>query len=155
MQSAMSGKASFSILYRIEWVETADAGYLSHHRPPLSVSCIGSNGLKRPVRPSSWRSYPYLSVSCIGSNGLKHPANSFAIASPASFSILYRIEWVETHDNQRQLCRIASFSILYRIEWVETTRSAWRPRRGPTLSVSCIGSNGLKHVRRKRNLSLV
>ena len=38
----------------------------------------------------------------------------------APFSILYRIEWVETILVEGYKLLIRSFSILYRIEWVET-----------------------------------
>ncbi len=38
-----------------------------------------------------------------------------------SFSILYRIEWVETSEETKTKMSAAhTFSILYRIEWVET-----------------------------------
>ena len=59
------------------------------------------------------------------------------------FSILYRIEWVETGSVGGPIPVSLSFSILYRIEWVETSIGARRPGR-TGLSVSCIGSNGLK-----------
>ncbi len=62
-----------------------------------------------------------LSVSFFGSDGLKHATRLANVAEPKTFSILYRIEWVET--------------------------GRLRPP-GPgghlLLSVSCIGSNGLK-----------
>ena len=63
--------ATFSILYRIEWVET-------------SGGVLATKQLKK------------LSVSCIGSNGLKHEDELTVVAIIATFSILYRIEWVET-----------------------------------------------------------
>ena len=87
---------AFSILYRIEWVETADPGTCPAISQPLSVSCIGSNGLKPFLRAPSF-------------------------ARKDTFSILYRIEWVETTDtNLETAYEDATFSILYRIEWVET-----------------------------------
>ena len=61
----------------------------------LSVSCIGSNGLKR-VGGVDGGDAPTLSVSCIGSNGLKRDECGIVAAGIATFSILYRIEWVET-----------------------------------------------------------
>ena len=61
----------------------------------LSVSCIGSNGLKR-ARSERFHATFHLSVSCIGSNGLKLHRDGTAPYSRYAFSILYRIEWVET-----------------------------------------------------------
>ena len=62
-----------------------------------------------------------------------------------AFSILYRIEWVETYPGGRDPEGIqTSFSILYRIEWVETYTENAALWSRLDLSVSCIGSNGLK-----------
>ena len=62
---------AFSILYRIEWVETYSLAVFDGKLYALSVSCIGSNGLKPEVCPQE-------------------------AADRDAFSILYRIEWVET-----------------------------------------------------------
>ena len=89
---------AFSILYRIEWVETSSV------IPP--------------------RYLIFLSVSCIGSNGLKHEDATGDSSYLVAFSILYRIEWVETVLLISLHEQAESFSILYRIEWVETS-SSW------------------------------
>ena len=43
-----------------------------------------------------------------------------------TFSILYRIEWVETCHSPSRLALLLPFSILYRIEWVETLAPSQR-----------------------------
>ena len=96
----------------------------------LSVSCIGSNGLKPYLRRQLGRDAYLLSVSCIGSNGLKLPVNVCEKCSLPAFSILYRIEWVETLSLCRNRRRPCPFSILYRIEWVETLPSRGGRVRG-------------------------
>ena len=45
----------------------------------------------------------------------------FTITASLSFSILYRIEWVETGVVRLMGDLYLPFSILYRIEWVETS----------------------------------
>ena len=87
----------------------------------VSVSCIGSNGLKRE-RSSADAGQQAVSVSCIGSNGLKRIFSALYEASPECFSILYRIEWVETRVSPMPTPRPSTLAV----------------------SVSCIGSNGLK-----------
>ena len=62
---------SFSILHRIEWVETPSEFKVPETTAGLSVSCIGSNGLKLELTAHKLIGY-------------------------TTFSILYRIEWVET-----------------------------------------------------------
>ena len=71
-----------------------------------------------------------LSVSCIGSNGLKLRLRPVTTADSPTFSILYRIEWVETLAHLRGRLSEAAFSILYRIEWVETAEGSSQARAG-------------------------
>ena len=111
---------SFSILYRIEWVETSQLSNSQDIDYPLSVSCIGSNGLKRGVS-FLLQDCHRLSVSCIGSNGLKRPEACLGTSRGLNFQypVSDRMGWNKTV----VLCHYQlnrSFSILYRIEWVET-----------------------------------
>ena len=110
---------TFSILYRIEWVETRYRTIRCPTSWVLSVSCIGSNGLKLGEQPA-WNYNLPLSVSCIGSNGLKRGDEVVLRVDADAFSILYRIEWVETWNEMLEARDKRTFSILYRIEWVET-----------------------------------
>ena len=132
----------FSILYRIEWVETWLPASAHSADTGVSVSCIGSNGLKL-LGETDALGEMLVSVSCIGSNGLKPPIRTRA-GRPISVSVscigsngLKRVGVHRLRPSKN------CFSILYRIEWVET-RWGGGVRVHLRLSVSCIGSNGLK-----------
>ena len=134
----------FSILYRIEWVETKSNRALGARDTVLSVSCIGSNGLKLCRLTGSACAVASFSI-LYRIEWVETPATEIRHYRLIPFSILYRIEWVETWPTTPAWAKqVKSFSILYRIEWVETVLVPRRPTRQSRLSVSCIGSNGLK-----------
>ncbi len=62
----------------------------------LSVSSNGSNGLRLPAPPNPALAPGRLSVSSNGSNGLRRSTSASASASTSAFSILERIEWAAT-----------------------------------------------------------
>ena len=116
----MAEKDPFSILYRIEWVETfhSEAGWRKHEQ--LSVSCIGSNGLKPDLCSGYSRRRAGLSVSCIGSNGLK----LLPPITPPTVAVILSVSCIGSNGLKPAVTSSLVTHVL--------------------LSVSCIGSNGLK-----------
>ena len=130
----------FSILSWIEWGET-NPYWVSK----LSVSSLGSNGVK-PIRWIFRFGWIGLSVSSLGSNGVKLWYWGWCVCHTNAFSILSWIEWGETILLNHRKTVVAAFQypLLDRMGW-----NLWKRlpiRMQLRLSVSSLGSNGVKRV---------